>query len=128
MATTSACAVGSFVDVTRFAPSAMMRPSLTISAANGPPLPERTFSSALAIARFMNSGDIPLFFNRSPDCTFRPEIATRHFSDARNHLTPGRIARLASPPGLQVFELAVGWCIGLHGFAFIFVQCRSEGA
>src|SRR5438445_6225745 len=39
----------------------MMRPSLTTNAANGPPLPERTFSSARAIARFMNSGDMPCF-------------------------------------------------------------------
>src|SRR6267378_3957029 len=58
MATISACAVGSLVRVTRFVPSAMMRPSLAITAANGPPLPERTFSSASAIALFMKFGDI----------------------------------------------------------------------
>src|SRR6266513_726265 len=64
MATTSACAVGSFVRVTRFAPSAIMRPSFATTAANGPPLPEWTFSSASAMARLMKSGDIDLPFYR----------------------------------------------------------------
>src|SRR5271165_4438868 len=54
MATTSACAVGSFVLVTQLAPSATTLPSFTTSAANGPPLPERTFSSPNAMARRMN--------------------------------------------------------------------------
>src|SRR5260370_30438369 len=85
MATTSACAVGSFARVTRFAPSAMMRFSLTINAANGPPPPERTFSSASAMARLMNSWDTGLPFYRASDWTVRPKIATCHFADERNH-------------------------------------------
>src|SRR5260370_30754915 len=123
MATISACAVGSFVRVTRFVRAAMMRFPLTISAANGPPLPERTFSSASAMARLMNSGDIALSFFRSSECTVRVKFATRHFSGARNHLTP-RPHVPASPPDLQVFELAGGWCIGLRGFALIFIHWR----
>src|SRR5438876_2308014 len=58
MAMISAWAVGSFVEVTRLVPSARTRPSFTTSAANGPPRPERTFSSARAMARRMNSSDI----------------------------------------------------------------------
>src|SRR5216684_2002420 len=58
MATISACAVGSLVAVTRLAPSAMMRPSFAMSAAKGPPWPERTFSKASAMARRMKSADM----------------------------------------------------------------------
>src|SRR5438874_173574 len=57
MATISACAVGSFVAVTRFVPSAMTRPSLTMTQPNGPP-PARMFSKASAMARRMNSADM----------------------------------------------------------------------
>src|SRR5216683_5554002 len=60
IATTSACAVGSFVVVTRLAPSATTRPSFTTSAANGPPPPVRTFSSPKAMARRMKSADMIL--------------------------------------------------------------------
>src|ERR1700730_10274031 len=123
MATISACAVGSLVRVTRFVPLAMMRPSLTITAAKGPPLPERTFSSASAMARFMKSGDIYLFSCRVSDCTVRPKFATQHFSNGQNHSTPGPAAPHAlRPPDLQENGLAVGWSIALHGFATIFVQ------
>src|SRR6266478_2478603 len=55
IATTSACAVGSFVAVTRLTPSATIWPSFTIIAAKGPPAPVRTFSIPKAIARRMNS-------------------------------------------------------------------------
>src|SRR5215469_2584209 len=58
MATTSACAVGSLVVVTRLTPSATIRPSFTITAAKGPPPPVRTFSLPSAIARRMNSSDM----------------------------------------------------------------------
>src|SRR5271165_149991 len=54
IATISACAVGSRVAVTRFTPAAMIAPSLTTTAANGPPADERTFSSESAIALCMN--------------------------------------------------------------------------
>src|SRR5580704_2964946 len=54
MATISAWAVGSFVGVTRFAPSARIRPSLAMTAPKGPP-PERRLSSARVMARRMNS-------------------------------------------------------------------------
>src|ERR1700678_1593363 len=50
MATTSACAVGSLIAVTRFVPVATMFPSRTITAPNGPPPPDVTFSVANAIA------------------------------------------------------------------------------
>jgi hypothetical protein len=64
-----------------------------------------------------------LLFYRVSDCTVRPKIATRHFSDGRNHLTAWPAARHASrPPDLQENGLAVGWSIALHGFATIFVQ------
>src|SRR5688500_13387924 len=45
IAVTSACAVGSFVDVTRFQPSAITLPSLTTMAPNGPPAPSRMRSA-----------------------------------------------------------------------------------
>src|SRR5271156_2281939 len=51
IATISACAVGSFVAVTQFTPSAIIFPSRTITVPNGPPRPERTFSSDNASAR-----------------------------------------------------------------------------
>ena len=44
IATTSACAVGSFVEVTLLAPCAMIFPSFTITAPNGPPFPDFTLS------------------------------------------------------------------------------------
>src|SRR5713226_6436596 len=69
-----------------------------------------------------------LSFFRSSDCTVRLEFATRHFSGARNRLTPGPSARRAAAPGLQESELAVGCSIAIHDFASIFVQWRSEGA
>src|ERR1700758_2332895 len=56
IALTSPCAVGSFVAVTEFAPSPTMRPSRTMTAPNGPPLADTTFSVARAIARRRNSG------------------------------------------------------------------------
>src|SRR5260370_2752031 len=58
MATIAACAVGSLLAVTRLAPSAMTRPSFAMSAAKGPPRPERTFSRASAMARRMKSADM----------------------------------------------------------------------
>src|SRR5882757_496475 len=78
IATTSACAVGSFVAVTRFVPSAIMRPSFTITAANGPPLPLRTLSIARAIARRMNScfiGDSSRFQGASTPAKYQYECA-----------------------------------------------------
>src|SRR5688572_27878737 len=45
IAVTSACAVGSFVDVTRFQPSAITLPSLTTMAPKGPPAPSRMRSA-----------------------------------------------------------------------------------
>src|SRR6059058_1496973 len=56
IAFTSACAVGSYVAVTEFAPSPTIRPSCTITAPNGPPVAPSTFSVASAIARRRNSG------------------------------------------------------------------------
>src|ERR1700733_4768601 len=56
MATTSACAVGSLVAVTRFAPVATIFPSRTITAPNGPPPPDVTFSVASAIAFSIKTG------------------------------------------------------------------------
>src|SRR4029077_1552232 len=64
MATTSACAVGSFVEVTRFAPSAMMWPSLTMTQPNGPP-PARLLSISSAMARRMNWSDMAECLNQS---------------------------------------------------------------
>src|SRR6266478_5114904 len=122
MATISACAVGSFERVTRFAPSAMMRSAFTISAANGPPLLERTFSSASAMARFMNLGDmtchssvvqIVLSASNSQRGIFLMRGIT-YLPDLPDGVLRG--------PGLQESELAVGWCIALAGFALIFVQ------
>src|SRR5438552_9170572 len=56
MATISACAVGSLLEVTWLVPSAMIFPSSTMTVAKGPPFPDRTFSSessmALAMKRF----------------------------------------------------------------------------
>src|SRR6185436_71981 len=52
IATTSACAVGSLVSVTRLVPSATMCPSRTTSAANGPP-PACTLASDSSTARAM---------------------------------------------------------------------------
>src|SRR5713226_1939811 len=118
MATTSACAVGSFVGVTRFVPSAMMRSALTITAAKGPPLPERTFSSARAMARFMKSGDITF-------CSTVLEIVLSARNSQRGIFLmrgitypPGhRRKMLRVHRGLQENELAVRWNIALHGFA-----------
>src|SRR5271165_6616482 len=56
MALISPWAVGSLVVVTLFAPSPMIFPSLTITAAKGPPAPERTFSVASSMARCMKTG------------------------------------------------------------------------
>src|ERR1700677_4025353 len=56
MATTSACAVGSLIAVTRFVPVATMFPSRTITAPNGPPPPDVTFSVANAIAFSIKAG------------------------------------------------------------------------
>src|SRR5271168_3397616 len=50
IATISPCAVGSFVAVTRLAPVATISPSSTMTAPNGPPRPDVTFSVASAIA------------------------------------------------------------------------------
>src|ERR1700716_670428 len=50
IATISPCAVGSFVAVTLLAPVATISPSRTITAPNGPPRPDVTFSVASAIA------------------------------------------------------------------------------
>src|SRR6266849_7506797 len=55
MATTSAWAVGSLVEMTSFQPSATMTPLRTITAANGPPWLVRTHSSARSTARCMKS-------------------------------------------------------------------------
>src|SRR5271154_5602042 len=50
IATISPCAVGSFVAVTRLEPVAIIPPSRTMTAPNGPPRPDVTFSVASAIA------------------------------------------------------------------------------
>ena len=55
MATISACAVGSLLDVTSFHPSAMIVSLRTMTAPNGPPLFARIFSRASAAARRMNA-------------------------------------------------------------------------
>src|SRR5262245_46989832 len=55
MATISACAVGSLLDVTSFQPSAMIVSLRTMTAPNGPPLFARIFSSASATARCINA-------------------------------------------------------------------------
>src|SRR5277367_6211931 len=60
IATISACAVGSFVVVTLFTPSAIISPPRTITAPNGPPRPERTFSKDNASARAIKLLDIIL--------------------------------------------------------------------
>lgn len=54
MATTSACAVGSLVDVTLFTPLAITFPSFTITAPKGPPFPFSTFAIERRMAFFMN--------------------------------------------------------------------------
>src|SRR4051794_5949615 len=55
IALTSACAVGSFVEVTLFQPSAMTLPCLTMTAPNGPPAPSRMRLADNSTARRMNS-------------------------------------------------------------------------
>src|ERR1700674_1093501 len=55
MAATSAWALGSLVEVTWFHPSAMIFPSRTITAPNGPPLLSCIFSRASATARCMKA-------------------------------------------------------------------------
>jgi len=50
MAATSACAVGSLVAATEFTALAITRFSFTTNAPNGPPRPERTFSTAKSMA------------------------------------------------------------------------------
>src|SRR5262249_30717577 len=55
MATISAWAVGSLLDVTSFQPSAMIVSLRTMTAPNGPPLLARIFSSASATARCINA-------------------------------------------------------------------------
>jgi hypothetical protein len=54
MATTSACAVGSLVAVTRLKPSPTTRPSFTMTAPKGPPL-RCTFSRDSWMARRMKA-------------------------------------------------------------------------
>ena len=58
MAVTSACAVGSFVDVTRFQPRAMIRPRRTTTD-NGPPQSARIFVNDNRMAARMNSSCMP---------------------------------------------------------------------
>ena len=55
MATISACAVGSLLEVTSFQPSEMILLFRTMTAPNGPPLFARIFSSASVTARCMNA-------------------------------------------------------------------------
>src|SRR5438477_12124968 len=59
MATISACAVGSSVEVTRLVPSARTTPLRTTTAPNGPPRSARTFSMASSMARCMKWFCIP---------------------------------------------------------------------
>lgn len=54
MATTSACAVGSFAEVTLLAPLPTICPPFTTTAPKGPPLPDATFSTERRMASFMN--------------------------------------------------------------------------
>src|SRR5271154_4901966 len=54
IATTSACAVGSQVEVTWLLPRPTTIPARTTTHPNGPPLPERTASSERRIASRMN--------------------------------------------------------------------------
>jgi len=55
MATISACAVGSFADVTLLPPLAMIRPLRTMTAPNGPPRFLRTAAAASRIAAPINA-------------------------------------------------------------------------
>src|SRR5436190_15234565 len=57
IATTSACAVGSYVEVTRLTPSPTILPSRAITQPNGPPF-ESTPFCASSIARRMNCSSI----------------------------------------------------------------------
>src|SRR6266481_9437667 len=70
-----------------------MRLSFTITAANGPPLPVLTFSSASAMARFMNSGD--MYCRSALVQIVLPARKSQRaiFSGAWNHLTYGPAAR-----------------------------------
>src|SRR5689334_24956012 len=81
MATTSACAVGSFVEVTQFAPAAMMRPALTTTAAKGPPRPERTFSTARLIVSCMKALGMmsPAWRAPASNCTGKGQSGHRGF-------------------------------------------------
>src|SRR5262249_53483430 len=63
MATISACAVGSLLDVTSFQPSEMIVLFRTMTAPNGPPLFARIFSSASATARCMNACSVMTIFD-----------------------------------------------------------------
>src|SRR5260370_31000131 len=59
--------------------------------------------------------DLPFYW--VSDCTVRPKIATRYYSDAWNRLTTGQSARRApSPPGLQENEMAVGCNLVRYGW------------
>src|SRR5262249_5197262 len=65
MATISACAVGSLLEVTSFQPSEMILLFRTITAPNGPPLFARIFSSASVTARCMNACSVMTIFDPS---------------------------------------------------------------
>src|SRR5258707_3142167 len=79
MATISACAVGSLLDVTSFQPSEMIVLLRTMTAPNGPPLFVRIFSSASTIARCMNACSVMTIL-----ISFAPWLAQCEDDNAHN--------------------------------------------
>src|SRR5712692_4147487 len=93
MATISACAVGSFVEVTWLVPSAMIFPPFAMTAAKGPPFPDRTFSSESSMALAMKRFDMMV-----------KRLTVRAARFARHQILAGRSAR----PALKDTQILYG--------------------
>src|SRR4051812_41889064 len=100
MATTSACAVGSLVEVTSFQPSAIISSPRTMMAPNGPPLLARIRSSASARVRVMNfSWLIKLGLDRLVDeGVDQPAVVPAHWPRRDRHVDHGHVLARVGPP------------------------------
>src|SRR5579863_8169736 len=110
MATTSAWAVGSLVELTTLVPCPTTRPALTTKAANGPPWPWRTFSIASWMACRMK--ELPML-NRAllSDGHQRDHVerALRHYDVPvpGGHHVAHDAAAGGDGPGLELFGLRI---------------------
>src|SRR5882672_4496750 len=93
MATISAWAVGSLAVVTAFHPRLIIRPSLTTSAPNGPPLPSRIFSTERRIASCMKDS-----------FTTTSELLNNHHEEKQQNKHPKKNTCNARTPGVSEIQ------------------------